>query len=42
MNDCHYLKRIKAGDEIHYRCELNESNCIVEYQDKECENQEEE
>lgn len=34
--DCQYLKKIGAGDEVYYYCELNEAACKVEYQGEKC------
>ena len=35
--DCHYLKKTLAGDEVYYWCDLDDHPCGKEYNDEECE-----
>ena len=35
--ECYYLKKRPAGDEVYYWCDLDDHPCGVEYNDEECE-----
>ena len=35
--NCDYLKKRPAGDEVYYWCDLSDHPCTVEYDDGECE-----
>ena len=37
LEECHYLKKIRAGDEGYYWCDLSDHPCTVEYDDGDCE-----
>lgn len=38
--ECQYLKKIRAGDEGYYWCNLSDHPCMVEYNDEECDERE--
>ena len=35
--ECYYLKKRPAGDEVYYWCDLDDHPCSKEYNDEECE-----
>ena len=37
LEECYYLKKRCAGDEVYYWCDLSGAACGVEYNDEECE-----
>ena len=37
LEECYYLKKRPAGDEVYYWCDLDDHPCSKEYNDEECE-----